>query len=240
MVASRNVSCLPFSAPRLLVSCLTFRFVLRVLLLSLRVHRRKLALREFGVFVASRECTELVQKLRERLAHLTTTPVEEQELDLLAEMHLLPPPPTAGASASNAVVHTIDAALREYPAAVLLCDRTVGGLPIVSVSAGVERLTGYEASDLLGRNCRLLHFLLYFGARFSGGGPQPLPRVRFVTGHHLAPELFVAVVSLPLWGKPTLAAPVRPALWCTATATAHWRSTASWQSAARRRACSRS
>ena len=39
---------------------------------------------------------------------------------------------------------------------MLMCDRTLGGLPIVSVSTGIERLTGYEASEVLGWNCRLL------------------------------------------------------------------------------------
>ena len=50
----------------------------------------------------------------------------------------------------------MDAALKDVPAAVILCDRTLGGLPIVSCSAGMQRLTGYLAHEMIGWNCRML------------------------------------------------------------------------------------
>ena len=42
------------------------------------------------------------------------------------------------------------------PHAVLLCDMSLPGAPIVSVNSAFEVLTGYEASECVGSSCRFL------------------------------------------------------------------------------------
>ena len=99
----------------------------------------ELSQREFGHFLASNQCNNLILQLRELHS---------------SQLHLEPPlmtsPSGADERAADKLVQMIDAALREFPAAVLLCDRTVGGLPIVSCSAGVQRVTGYVPNEMLG------------------------------------------------------------------------------------------
>ena len=106
----------------------------------------ELSLREFGHFLASNQCSELIFQLRL---------LDAQNL------YLTPPPTTSETELvdddrpTTELVRVIDAALKEFPAAVLLCDRALGGLPIVSCSAGVQRLTVYPANEMLGWNCRM-------------------------------------------------------------------------------------
>ena len=102
---------------------------------------------EFGCFLASQQCNELIYQMRE----LSPPPG--------GAMHLVTPPDilTSGtANSAEVLVQTISAALNDFPAAILISDRSVGGFPIVCISSGVVRLTGYSASDMLGWNCRLL------------------------------------------------------------------------------------
>ena len=77
------------------------------------------------------------------------------------ELYLEPPKealePSPGANHPPAVlVRVINAALQHFPMAVLICDRSLGGFPIVGASAGITRVTGYPLKDIIGWNCRIL------------------------------------------------------------------------------------
>ena len=109
----------------------------------------ELALTEFGSFLSSRACNELILQMRE------LDPPPGPELYLEPPKEALEPSP--GANHPPAVlVRVINAALQHFPMAVLICDRSLGGFPIVGASAGITRVTGYPLKDIVGWNCRIL------------------------------------------------------------------------------------
>ncbi len=50
-----------------------------------------------------------------------------------------------------------EAALNSSSDGIVICDALAHDLPMVYVNPAFERITGYTAADVLGRNCRLLH-----------------------------------------------------------------------------------
>ena len=44
--------------------------------------------------------------------------------------------------------------MREYPVAMLVCDRLAPGLPIIACNNAFVKLTGFDPVQVLGYNCR--------------------------------------------------------------------------------------
>ena len=58
------------------------------------------------------------------------------------------------------------AASRHLPHAILVCDASRPGVPIMNVNVGFETLTGYKKAECVGRSCRFLQ------GGPSGVGPE--------------------------------------------------------------------
>jgi len=106
---------------------------------------KKLAAAEYVLFLASYRCTKLIHELRrakERIMDAFLFPdTSRLEKNLSREQKCF---------------EHLKNALRGCSLPVMLCDRSVPGLPIVGLSAGVSTLTGYAADELLGQSCRML------------------------------------------------------------------------------------
>jgi len=74
------------------------------------------------------------------------------ELEALAESLHLPMVSTAGRSWVGALYALLDQA----PHAIVVVDMTVPGLPLHFVNGAFMELTGHQAADVLGKNCRFL------------------------------------------------------------------------------------
>ncbi|PNP40836.1 hypothetical protein TGAMA5MH_07276 [Trichoderma gamsii] len=64
-----------------------------------------------------------------------------------------------------------------------LCDLSLPNLPIIYASPGFYELTGYSASETLGRNCRFLQYPPYAnettGLRVSSESAEPITKMRW-------------------------------------------------------------
>ena len=113
---------------------------------------------EFGEFLMSDSCNVLLNQLRamsyESLRALGSSRAElHLDLTETSEPHAY----AEGTLTPTAeLVRVLRSAIKDYPIALMLCDRTQPGLPIACVSQGVHQLTLYDDETLIGFNCRLL------------------------------------------------------------------------------------
>ena len=56
----------------------------------------------------------------------------------------------------DALPHGLHGQLEAFPISVVLADPVAEDCPIVMVNRAFERLTQYQSSDIVGRNCRFL------------------------------------------------------------------------------------
>lgn len=106
---------------------------------------RRLAEEEFAPFIASRMCTKLLHELRNAKTRILTC-------FLYPDSSRLPKDLTK----EQKCLESLKLALSGFSLPVMLCDRSIPGLPIVGLSDGVSKLTGYTAADLIGQSCRTL------------------------------------------------------------------------------------
>lgn len=108
--------------------------------------------KEFAAFITSPACDALIFDLR----HVPSEQLNGMHLFLEPPLVPLPVPYATKMARTAELVRVIGLAIYDCSTATMVCDRNVPGLPITCVSAGVPRLTGYEPTELIGRNCRLL------------------------------------------------------------------------------------
>lgn len=106
---------------------------------------KRLVQTEFAPFVASTLCTELIHELRAGKARILTC-------FLFPDKSRVP----KNISKEERCFEYLKIAIAGYYLPVMLCDRGIPGLPIVGVSEGVIKLTGYASADLIGQCCRIL------------------------------------------------------------------------------------
>jgi PAS domain S-box-containing protein len=106
---------------------------------------KRLVQSEFAPFVASTLCTELIHELRTGKAKILTC-------FLFPDKSRLP----KNISKEESCFECLKIAISGYNLPVMLCDRGIPGLPIVGMSEGVTKLTGYDPADLIGQSCRIL------------------------------------------------------------------------------------
>jgi PAS domain S-box-containing protein len=84
-----------------------------------------------------------------------------------------------------------------------LCDLSLPNIPIVYASPGFYELTGYSASETIGRNCRFLqnppHANQTAGSRASLASAEPITKMRWAIQAHQ--EVRVEIANYKRNGK---------------------------------------
>lgn len=122
---------------------------------------RVLVVHAFPTFLRSGGYTEVCQEVRSAASFrnplYTILDVELQSIEASQ--------PTTSEGWAGVFI----AATRHLPHAIILCDLSIPGVPILAVNTAFELLTGYDASECLGRSCRFLQ-----GAQTSDASVQEM------------------------------------------------------------------